>query len=161
MRVNTGRDNPRRIRNLPGRPRAFSTLDWNMIWMKETKTGNKTLCNMCEVSTHDECADSWLHVQNVGNWTKRNKNDIRNRSVTCDHLTNLVSCHLPISEDQISISITDFLLKIVAHDWDDFQKFLTSKLTPAKNVSHVKTALSIRSAKNLAGVPVDAEPTSD
>ena len=25
---------------------------------------------------------------------------------------------------------TDFLLKIVAHDWDDFQRFLTSRLTP-------------------------------
>ena len=63
-------------------------------------------------------------------------------------------CHMLMGE-------TDFLLKIVAHDWDDFQKFLTSKLTPAKNVSHVKTALSIRSAKNLAGVPVDSELTSD
>ena len=25
---------------------------------------------------------------------------------------------------------TDFLLKIVAYDWDDFQRFLTTKLTP-------------------------------
>ena len=63
-------------------------------------------------------------------------------------------CHMLMGE-------TDFLLKIVAHDWDDFQKFLTSKLTPAKNVSHVKTALSIRSAKKLAGVPVVVEPTTD
>ena len=63
-------------------------------------------------------------------------------------------CHMLMGE-------IDFLLKIVAHDWDDFQKFLTSKLTPAKNVSHVKTALSIRSAKKLAGVPVVVEPTTD
>ena len=56
-------------------------------------------------------------------------------------------CHMLMGE-------TDFLLKIVAHDWDDFQKFLTSHLTPAKNVSHVKTALSIRSAKELVGVPI-------
>ena len=63
-------------------------------------------------------------------------------------------CHMLMGE-------TDFLLQIVAHDWDDFQKFLTSKLTPAKNVSHVKTALSFRSAKKLAGVPVDAELASD
>ena len=40
-------------------------------------------------------------------------------------------------------------------DWDDFQKFLTGHLTPAKNVSHVKTALSIRSAKQLVGVPIN------
>ena len=63
-------------------------------------------------------------------------------------------CHMLMGE-------IDFLLKIVAHDWDDFQKFLTSKLTPAKNVSHVKTALSIRSAKKLAGVPVVVESTTD
>jgi len=59
-------------------------------------------------------------------------------------------CHMLMGE-------TDFLLKIVAHDWDDFQKFLTSHLTPAKNVSHVKTALAIRSAKQLPGVPVIAD----
>ena len=57
-------------------------------------------------------------------------------------------CHMLMGE-------TDFLLKIVAHDWDDFQKFLTSRLTPAPNVSHVKTALAIRSAKNMPGVPID------
>ena len=57
-------------------------------------------------------------------------------------------CHMLMGE-------TDFLLKIVAHDWDDFQRFLTSRLTPAPNVSHVKTALSIRSAKALPGVPID------
>jgi DNA-binding Lrp family transcriptional regulator len=56
-------------------------------------------------------------------------------------------CHMLVGE-------TDFLLKIVAHDWDDFQRFLTSKLTSAKNVSHVKTALAIRSTKDEPGVPI-------
>ena len=70
------------------------------------------------------------------------------------HWPQVRECHMLMGE-------IDFLLKIVAHDWDDFQKFLTSKLTPAKNVSHVKTALSIRSAKKLAGVPVVVEPTTD
>ena len=63
-------------------------------------------------------------------------------------------CHMLMGE-------TDFLLKIVAHDWDDFQKFLTSKLTPAKNVSHVKTALAIRSAKKFTGVPIDRHVSND
>ena len=57
-------------------------------------------------------------------------------------------CHMLMGE-------IDFLLKIVSTDWDDFQKFLTSKLTPAPNVSHVKTAVSIRSEKNLPGVPMN------
>ena len=56
-------------------------------------------------------------------------------------------CHMLMGE-------IDFLLKIVSTDWDNFQKFLTSKLTPAPNVSHVKTALSIRSEKHLPGVPL-------
>ncbi|MGB0697375.1 MAG: Lrp/AsnC family transcriptional regulator [Rhodospirillaceae bacterium] len=56
-------------------------------------------------------------------------------------------CHMLAGE-------TDFLLKIVALDWDDYQRFLTSKLTPAPNVAHVKSALAIRTGKNLPGVPV-------
>lgn len=48
----------------------------------------------------------------------------------------------------------DFLLKIVAEDWDDYQRFLTTKLTTAPNVSHVKSALSIRESKFVPGVPI-------
>lgn len=57
-------------------------------------------------------------------------------------------CHMLAGE-------TDFLLKVVAEDWDAYQKFLTTKLTTAPNVSHVKSALAIRTAKLLPGVPVE------
>ncbi len=57
-------------------------------------------------------------------------------------------CHMLAGE-------TDFLLKVVARDWDAYQAFLTTRLTPAPNVSHVKSALSIRTAKALPGVPVE------
>ena len=49
---------------------------------------------------------------------------------------------------------TDFILKIVAIDWDSYQRFLTTTLTAAPNVSHVKSSLAIRSSKYEAGVPV-------
>jgi len=49
----------------------------------------------------------------------------------------------------------DFVLKIVAHDLQAFQSFLTSQLTPAPNVASVKTSLTIRSSKKAPGVPVD------
>ena len=49
---------------------------------------------------------------------------------------------------------TDFLLKVVAEDWDDYERFLTSRLTPAPNVTHVKSALSIRTSKLEPGVPI-------
>ena len=50
----------------------------------------------------------------------------------------------------------DFILKIVAHDLQSFQSFLTSKLTPAPNVAGVKTSLTIRTSKDLPGIPIDA-----
>ena len=49
----------------------------------------------------------------------------------------------------------DFILKIVSKDLQSFQEFLTSKLTPAPNVGSVKTSLTIRTAKQLPGVPLD------
>ncbi|MCW3836872.1 Lrp/AsnC family transcriptional regulator [Sphingomonas canadensis] len=48
----------------------------------------------------------------------------------------------------------DFILKIVATDLQSFQKLLTTQLTPAPNVEHVKTSLTIRTAKQIPGVPV-------
>ena len=52
----------------------------------------------------------------------------------------------------------DFMLKVVARDLNEFQTFLTTELTPAPNVASVKTALTIRSAKNKPGVPFSAGP---
>ena len=59
-------------------------------------------------------------------------------------------CHMLAGE-------TDFLLKIVSMDWDAYQRFLTTRLTAAPNVSVVKSALAIRGSKNLPGVPIEAE----
>lgn len=50
----------------------------------------------------------------------------------------------------------DFILKIVASDLKSFQEILTTHLTPAPNVASVKTSLTIRTAKNLPGIPVTA-----
>jgi len=49
----------------------------------------------------------------------------------------------------------DFVLKIVSRDLQSFQEFLTSQLTPAPNVASVKTSLTIRTAKQLPGVPLE------
>ena len=48
----------------------------------------------------------------------------------------------------------DFILKCVAHDLSEFQRFLTANLTSAPNVASVKTSLTIRTAKLEPGVPV-------
>ena len=56
-------------------------------------------------------------------------------------------CHMLAGE-------VDFLLKIVAQDWETYQHFVTEKLTSAPNVANVKSALTIRSSKQEPGVPV-------
>lgn len=49
----------------------------------------------------------------------------------------------------------DFLLKIVAKDWDSYQDLLTHELTTAPGVSSVKSSLNIRTIKHEPGVPID------
>lgn len=49
---------------------------------------------------------------------------------------------------------TDFILKIVAADWDSYQRFLTTRLTAAPNVAHVRSSLAIRVSKSEPGVPI-------
>lgn len=51
----------------------------------------------------------------------------------------------------------DFILKIVATDLKSFQNILTTRLTTAHNVSSVKTSLTIRTSKQLPGIPVPNE----
>src|ERR1700740_2865027 len=68
-----------------------------------------------------------------------------------DHMRTLPEvreCHMLNGE-------IDFILKIVSRDLQSFQEFLTSKLTPAPNVASVKTSLTIRTAKQLPGVPME------
>ena len=57
-------------------------------------------------------------------------------------------CHMLAGE-------TDFLLKVVANDWDSYQEFLTNELTAAPNVTSVKSSLAIRSSKDRPGVPIE------
>ena len=83
--------------------------------------------------------------------TSQAETDLQEFEVLVNSWDMVLECHMLMGE-------TDFLLKIVARDWDDFQRFLTSNLTPAPNVSHVKTALAIRSRKNMPGVPINLAP---
>lgn len=67
-----------------------------------------------------------------------------------DHIATLE----PVRECHMLNGEIDFILKIVSRDLQEFQSFLTTHLTPAPNVAGVKTSLTIRTSKNLPGVPV-------
>ncbi|MEN7536169.1 Lrp/AsnC family transcriptional regulator [Aurantiacibacter flavus] len=73
--------------------------------------------------------------------------DLRAFELHMRELPEVRECHMLNGE-------IDFILKIVSHDLQSFQEFLTSKLTPAPNVASVKTSLTIRTAKNEPGVPL-------
>ena len=63
----------------------------------------------------------------------------------------------PVRECHMLNGEIDFILKVVARSLQEFQSFLTSSLTTAPNVASVKTSLTIRTAKNVPGVPVPDE----
>jgi len=50
---------------------------------------------------------------------------------------------------------TDFILKVVAKDWDAYQNWLTRELVAAPNVDTVRSTLAIRESKHLPGVPLE------
>ena len=67
-----------------------------------------------------------------------------------DHVARLA----PVRECHMLNGEIDFILKIVARDLQEFQEFLTTSLTTAPQVAGVKTSLTIRTSKNVPGVPV-------
>ena len=70
----------------------------------------------------------------------------------------LVSTWPEVREAHMLTGEADFLLKIVAADWDSYQQFLSAKLTSAPNVSHVKSALTLRVSKDEPGIPISEQP---
>lgn len=76
--------------------------------------------------------------------------DLKKFEETCRDLRMVRECHMLSGE-------VDFLLKIVAKDWDAYQTFLTEKLTALENVTSVKTMPLVRSSKEKTGVPIEVD----
>ncbi len=49
----------------------------------------------------------------------------------------------------------DFILRIVAKSWDDYQDFFKTQLSSAPNVQLIKSLLTLKVAKEDCGVPID------
>ena len=73
----------------------------------------------------------------------------------------LIATWPEVREAHMLAGETDFLLKIVATDWDSYQRFLSARLTSAPNVNHVKSALVLRISKAAPGVPLADEVAED
>jgi len=82
--------------------------------------------------------------------TSQAESDLKAFEDVCRAWPMVRECHMLSGE-------VDFLLRIVAKDWDSYQKFLTENLTTAANVTSVKTMPLVRSAKSDVGVPIEVE----
>jgi DNA-binding Lrp family transcriptional regulator len=70
------------------------------------------------------------------------------------HFAKLVENWPQVRECHMLTGDVDFLLKVVAEDWEAFQKFLTSQLAAAPNIQHIKSAPSMKRIKFAPGVPI-------
>ena len=82
--------------------------------------------------------------------TSQAENDLKAFEDLCRAWPMVRECHMLSGE-------VDFMLRIVAKDWESYQRFLTEHLTSAPNVTSVKTMPLVRTAKLDAGVPIEVE----
>jgi DNA-binding Lrp family transcriptional regulator len=82
--------------------------------------------------------------------TSQAEADLRAFEDICKTWPLVRECHMLSGE-------VDFLLRVVARDWDSYQRFLTENLTSAPNVTTVKTMPLVRTSKEEPGVPVEVE----
>lgn len=62
-----------------------------------------------------------------------------------------------VRESHMLSGEVDYLLRIVAPDWEQYQQFLTGSLTAAENVKSVKTMPLVRTGKDVPGVPISVD----
>ena len=109
---------------------------------------NRNFICGCNAILNSELLDFKVTVFAYVGLESQAESDLKNFENYISLFPEVRECHMLVGE-------IDFLLKIVAKDWDDFQVFLTKNLTQAPKVSTVKTSLNIRSVKTLPGIPFE------
>lgn len=87
---------------------------------------------------------AFVHVKLASN----NDHDLREFEDAVARWHYVRECHLLVGD-------YDFLLRVVARNWDDYQRFLTSELTAAPHVAQTKSSIAVRRSKFAPGVPVE------
>jgi DNA-binding Lrp family transcriptional regulator len=80
--------------------------------------------------------------------TNHAESDLQNFAKLCDSWAQVRECYMMTGD-------SDFIIKIVAEDWEAFQNFLTHQLAGAPNVAHYKSAPAMQRTKYEPGVPID------
>ena len=80
--------------------------------------------------------------------SSNNDQDLRGFEESVARWPEVRECHLLVGD-------YDFLLRVVAKTWDDYQLFLMSELTAAPHVAQTKSSLVVRGCKSVPGVPIE------
>ena len=87
---------------------------------------------------------AFVHVKLASN----NDHDLHEFEDAVARWPEVRECHLLVGD-------YDFLLRVVAKTWDDYQKFLMAELTSAPHVAQTKSSITVRRSKYAPGVPID------
>jgi DNA-binding Lrp family transcriptional regulator len=60
-----------------------------------------------------------------------------------------------VRECYLLVGDFDFMLRVVAKTWDDYQRFISGDLTKVVHVSQIKSSLAVRRSKFAPGVPIE------
>jgi DNA-binding Lrp family transcriptional regulator len=80
--------------------------------------------------------------------TNHTEADLQNFAKMCEGWPHVRECYMMTGD-------ADFIIKIVAEDWEAFQNFLTHKLAGAPNIAHYKSAPAMQRTKYEPGVPME------
>ncbi len=80
--------------------------------------------------------------------TSQNDTDLRSFEEHIHQWPLVRECYLVTGE-------FDFLLKIVAKDFDSYQNFLSTELSIIAKVAKIKTRMVVRVVKKLPGIPIE------
>jgi len=79
--------------------------------------------------------------------TSQSEKDLKAFEAFCKASPLVRECYMLAGE-------VDFILKVVAKDWDEYQQFLTNELVSAPSVTSVKSSLAMKTSKQEPGVPI-------
>ena len=89
---------------------------------------------------------AYTHVSLINKGDK----DVQKFIEETDKLSHIRECSTIIGDD-------DFVLKIVAKTFDDYQEFLQTKLMKLENVKTVKSSLIMKTMFSKPGIPIEIE----
>ena len=80
--------------------------------------------------------------------SKHGEQDLQEFMAWADQWPQIRECYLMTGD-------TEFLIKVVATSWENYQEFVSRTITKAPNVAKINSHMALRATKMATGVPID------